>query len=107
MAGNSVELWRFFEPNGCYTHWEKEYFYSLKRIEYKWHGSWSDPELIYKGKHLYYYEIEEFLYDDYKEYLIEMDTMGIKPYSFEKWIEKNKTYCYNLIDEFLDTFKEY
>ncbi len=36
-------------------------YLNFKDIEYIWHGSWPDPELVYRGKHLNYWDVEEFL----------------------------------------------
>ena len=81
-----------------------QHFYSLKRIKYIYHGDWSDPELIYKKKHLNYYDVENILYEDFMDLLINNLNNG---YNFIDWIKHNKTHCYDLINDSIEYLKEY
>ena len=42
-------------------------FYGIRGIQFIWHGESADPEIKYK-KHLFdYYDLEDYLWDSYKE----------------------------------------
>lgn len=75
----------------------KKWFYGIYGIEFIWHGSNSDPELIWHGKSFNYYDLENALYSEYKdEYPNGNDD------DFDIWIKKNahiaREYLQNLLD---------
>ena len=81
-----------------------QHFYSLKRIKYIYHGDWADPEVIYHKKNYNYYDIENILYEDF----IDLLNNGLNNnYNFIEWIDHNKNYCYNLLNEYLEYIPEY
>ena len=47
----------------------KEYpnWYGIEDIGFIWHGSWSDPELEYKGKVVNSYIIEDSMWERFRE----------------------------------------
>lgn len=68
----------------------------LKRIQFIYHGDWSDPELIYKKRSFDYYNIEDLLYNEFKAIEEKEDPTDEE---FDKWIGNNKSYIYNLIKD--------
>lgn len=58
--------WEWF----LYDHPKMQYL-NFKDIEYIWHGSWPDPELVYRGRHLNYWDVEEYFYDFYEQDMLE------------------------------------
>ena len=43
------------------------YYRGIKGIEFIWHGSTPDPELSYQGKVVNYYDVENTIWEEYKE----------------------------------------
>ena len=93
---------------------EPDYFYDIEGIEYIGHGDWADPELAYKGKTYNYYDLEDALYDDFKERVnsgeIVISTEGYEDLprgsketqaeedAFEKFVKDNKDLAYEILD---------
>lgn len=46
---------------------EADLFYGVPEVEFIWHGEWADPEVAYKGKLYSYIDLEDTLYDDFKD----------------------------------------
>ena len=46
---------------------EADLFYGVPEVEFIWHGEWADPEVAYKGKLYSYTDLEDTLYDDFKD----------------------------------------
>ena len=40
----------------------------IRGIEFVWHGAWADPELKYKNRLFNYWDIEEAIFDEFKEW---------------------------------------
>lgn len=57
------------------------YFYGIYGIQLIWHGSWSDPELIWHRKSYNYYSLEDWLWEIYTE--------NEQADPFEVWVKKN------------------
>ena len=78
----------------------KKWFYGIYGIEFIWHGCWSDPELIWHGHSFNYYDLENALYDEYKEYNPNYDDNDDS--DFAVWVKKNayiaREYLQNLLD---------
>ena len=55
------------------------------------HGEWADPELEYKGKVVNYYELEDCLYEIFKE-----ENPKIP---FEEWVVRNSELVYSFFQE--------
>lgn len=69
----------------------KRYFYGIEEIEFIYHGEWSDPTVIYKEKELNYWDVETYLYDIWNDEDTDL--------AFEDWIQINKTYVLECLDE--------
>lgn len=72
----------------------KAYFYGIYGIQFIWHGEWSDPELIWHGKSFNYYDVENYLWELYKEDAPDLD--------FEKWVKKNAYLARECLQNLLD-----
>lgn len=46
---------------------EPDLFYGVPEVEFIWHGEWADPEVAYKGNVYSYTDVEDALYDDFKD----------------------------------------
>jgi hypothetical protein len=62
----------------------KKWFYGIYGIEFIWHGEWSDPELVWHKKSFNYYDLENCLYDDFKE-----EKPNGNDDDFATWVKKN------------------
>lgn len=101
------EIVNMFEKNN-----PKKHYLNFKEIEYIWHGAWADSELVYKGKHVDYWDIEDYLYDIYKDEMLELgydfnaygDCTGM---DYEEWCLNNEEYCYERLDEIINDLQEY
>ena len=71
----------------------KKWFYGIYGIEFIWHGSWSDPELIWHKKSFNYYDVENTFYEIWKstpEYLnANLSSDAAIDTAFSKWMKKN------------------
>lgn len=43
------------------------YYRGIKDIEFIWHGASSDPEISYNGMVVNYYDVDDTIWEDYKE----------------------------------------
>ena len=43
------------------------YYRGIRDIEFIWHGATPDPELSYQGKVVNYYDVEDTIWQEYKE----------------------------------------
>ena len=46
---------------------KNNYYRGIRGIEFIWHGETSDPELSYQGKVVNYYDVEDTIWQEYKE----------------------------------------
>ena len=46
---------------------KKNYYRGIRGIEFIWHGETSDSELSYQGKVVNYYDVEDTIWQEYKE----------------------------------------
>ena len=46
---------------------KNNYYRGIKNIEFIWHGSTPDPDLSYQGKVVNYYDVENTIWQEYKE----------------------------------------
>ena len=60
------------------------WFYGIYGMEFIWNGN-ADPYIKYKGRTVNYYDVEDALYEDYKEDVKYNDYKG----EFEKWVKEN------------------
>lgn len=80
---------------------EKNYFYGIYGIRYINHGAWNDPELVWHGKSFNYYDVENPLWDCYKEECKE-ENKEPNENEFAVWVKKNaymaREYLQNLMN---------
>lgn len=60
----------------------KETYRNVPGTTYIYHGEWSDPEVIYKGKELNANDIEDYLWSDFKD-----ETGSDDESMFDEWVE--------------------
>ena len=46
---------------------KKNNYRGIRDIEFIWHGATPDPELSYQGKVVNYYDVEDTIWQEYKE----------------------------------------
>ena len=46
---------------------KNNYYRGIRGIEFIWHGATPDPELSYQGKVVNYYDVEDTIWQEYKE----------------------------------------
>lgn len=80
----------------------KKYFYGIKEIELKFHGDWSDAELIYKNKSYNYYDLEDALIENYKEYLKEENLKDDKYKFFSEFVKNNEYLAFEYLENLED-----
>ncbi len=79
----------------------KEYFYGVYGIRFIWHSEWADPELIWHKKSFNYYDLEQPLWECYKEEC-EIAGKDANDDKFPAWVKKNahlaREYLQNLLE---------
>ena len=79
---------------------DKAWFYGIQGIEFVWHGEWSDPTLIYKGREFNYYDIETPMWEIYKEDCEEAGTNADED-EFAVWMQENGDYVRSYMDDIM------
>lgn len=46
---------------------KNNYYRGIKDIEFIWHGTTADPELSYNGMTVNYHDVEDAIWEEYKE----------------------------------------
>lgn len=65
-----------------------------------YHGDWANPEIIYKGKSLNYYSVEDYFWEIYKEQTGKSDENG-----FLVWMKaQDKVWLTSCMDEIISNF---
>lgn len=68
---------------------------NIPGTELVWHGEWADPEIIYKGKSVNYWSVEDALELSYKS---EENNVG----SYEQWVsEQDSKYLISILEEII------
>lgn len=87
--------------NGVATFPMKEYpnWYGIEGIGFIWHGSWSDPELEYKGKVINSYIIEDSMWERFREDCEEQGK-NADTYidEFDTYMKENAEYVYEFLE---------
>lgn len=52
---------------------KKKYWRGVQGVTMIWHGEWSDPELEYEGNVANYWQIEDSMWESYKEVCMSAD----------------------------------
>lgn len=65
---STIEKTLIFEDGVAKMVW-KEYpnWYGIKDVGFIWHGSWSDPEIEYKGKRINSTIVEDTMWERFRE----------------------------------------
>ena len=83
------------------VYFKKGCFYGIYGINLVDHGAYSDPELVWHGKSFNYYDVENSLWDHYKEECAEENKKADEE-NFAVWVKKNahiaREYLQNLMD---------
>jgi hypothetical protein len=83
------------------VYFKKGCFYGIYGINFVDDGAWSDPELVWHGKSFNYYDVENPLWEDYKEECTE-ENREPNTDEFAVWVKKNaymaREYLQNLMD---------
>lgn len=67
--------------------------------QFIWHGEWSDPEIIWKGKSLNYWDADEALWQSYKDDCIEKNEEATEQ-GFDAWLaEQGIGYIESTLDD--------
>ena len=85
------------EDGNIYTN-SKESYRGVPGTTYIWHGEWSDPEILYKGKALNANDVEESLWYSYQSYC---EKEGIEPTEegFDEWLDAD--YVQSELDDYI------
>lgn len=68
---------------------------NIPGTELVWHGEWADPEIIYKGKSVNYWSVEDALELSYKS---EDNNVGL----YEQWVsEQDPKYLISILEEII------
>ena len=68
---------------------------NIPGTELIWHGEWADPEIIYKGKSVNYWSVEDALELSYKS---EENNVG----SYGQWVsEQDPKYLISILEEII------
>lgn len=80
----------------AYGGWSK--FYGLPDVEFTVPNDMDDPTIFYDGKYYNYYDVEDILWDMFKEYC--EDTGVIQDEDmFEQWVSENPDEVYSILSE--------
>ena len=82
---------------------EADLFYGVPEVEFLWHGEVSDPEVAYKGKVYNYYDLEDDLYDTFKDLMGEKE---VDDDAFAQWVKDNPDYTYSALEDLDESCKE-
>ena len=75
-----------------YGGWGK--FYGLPDVEFTVPNDTDDPTIFYNGKYYNYYDVEDTLWDWFKE-----DTGSSDENAFESWVSENSDYVYSVLED--------
>lgn len=84
-----------------------KHYRNFKDIQFIWNGEWSDPILIYKNISFNYWDIEDYLYNEFQcdlndgytnKYSNEENTDN----EFDQWCKDNIERCYMFIEEIIN-----
>lgn len=76
-------------------------FYGIRGIKYIWHGAWADPELVWHKKSFNYYDLENSLWELFRE---DCRQTGSAPdeNTFPAWAKKNAYLARELLQALLE-----
>jgi hypothetical protein len=89
----------FYEKNGQMVFGYKEYpnWYGIEGIGFIWRGSWSDPEIEYKGHRINSFIVEDTMWERFRE---DCEELGIdtNEFDFGIYMREEVEYVYELIE---------
>lgn len=92
------ELEKFDGRPSSFSEKHTETYRGIPGTKFVWHGEWSDPEVIYKGKTMNYWDCDEMLNDAYDADVENGDFEG----DFDNWVEQqDKKYLQSLLDDMI------
>ena len=71
-------------------------FYGIDGVVFNWHGTNSDPSITYKDHEFNYWDVEDTLWNYYKE-----DNPDGTEDGFRTWMKNNPQETYNLLDDWI------
>jgi hypothetical protein len=77
---------------------KKECFYGIYGMQFIYNGQWSDPEVIWHGKSFNYFDLENCLWDMFKEECAE-DGREIIEHDFPIWVKKNSSFARDILSQ--------
>lgn len=83
---------------------KNECFFGIVPLRFVWHGEWSDPEILYKRQFFNYYDLQDYLYDVWKEENPLLQQQEKTP--FEKWIIQNPDIAKGFLNDIIAIRKE-
>lgn len=76
-------------------------FHGIPDMKFVWHNTQSDPGVIYDGKYFNANEIDDTLWEEFREYCAE--TGVIEDYDmFDQWVSENTDYVYDLVNVMIE-----
>lgn len=74
----------------------------VEGVQMIWHGEWSDPELLHDGKYANYWDVEDTMWERYKELArsegyTEEELEELGEGGFNKYCQDNAEEIYELI----------
>ena len=85
---------------GYHTGVKKKWYHGIEGIYFVFNGSWSDPEVVYRG-----YAINETyldcLWDEYNEEVSDPDYDD-----YSEWLRQNKELVFSTLDDIIDNYEE-
>ena len=78
-----------FRRGRVLTEAARDYWHGIRGARFVYHGDWGDPEIIYKGTSLDYYDVDEAAYDVYKDEHPRPADVSEDEYvgEYEKWLD--------------------
>jgi hypothetical protein len=92
------------EDGNAYTN-SKETWRGVPGTTFIYHGEWSDPEVWYKGHEINANDLEEYMWEEYKNDCFDNETEPNED-DYESWLEKQGTSWIQAILDNFDTLNE-
>jgi len=79
---------------------ETKNFYGLDGIEFIWHGEWADPEVEYEGRRFNYYDLEDPLWEIFREER-ETECQPVNEDEFPGWVRQNRALAIEILENLM------
>lgn len=98
MVSEAGHIYHKDEDGNIYTN-SKDTYRGVPGSTFISHGEWSDPEILWKGSELNANEVEDYLWEDYKDACRERKEKPTED-GFEDWLDEMGTdYIASTLDE--------